>query len=912
MIKLQSVNKYYAKGKNNELHVINDATLELPAAGFISFFGKSGSGKTTLLNVVGGLDGFDRGSISYDGREMKKYSMSEADKYRRSHVGYIFQNYLLLENKSVYDNLRLALETLGVTDEEEQQKRIKYVLTAVGLYKFRKKPAGNLSGGQMQRVSIARALLKECRVIIADEPTGNLDSENTIEVMNILKKISKKTLVLLVTHNREIADFYSDRVVEISDGKITADYEGQAAFGEERQAELNVKHEKKIYLKDLKKEELNGESVKLNFYTGEDSPRKIELNVVVKGNTVYLDSPNPENLVVVREGNIELINDHYKAMKKEDVNEFQFDISWYDDSKKQPAFKRFLSSFKRTMSAFWRAPIRKRIFHFIFFFIGMMTGVCLLALNSYGSIDVSSSSNEPGVYLLADEDAEFGYYETPALSVDKRDAAIEAGYITAAYVFSPYGNYTNISYSYNTQRRIETTESCYFYSYSDLSSDYALLAGSAPTAKNQAVLGKKIADSYLSALGFDDNDYQRLLGLELQYNLYGTNYTVCGVSEANTNSAYIQSLYYEDSKSDYYYGDVNVFYTKDVEYDLVQGTEPTAKNEILIRAGVCDGLVGKEITADVTSYFLYTTVPYTVTGTFTPKGETAAEILTLDPTLAGGSCYLSEQIQSITVMRYYHLISTQSMKEFTGEVYTAIDGNSRLPEEGKKEALVHAYSGYSLGDKLNGTDIIVAGYFYDGDLSSIYDVYLTDVAKVSYVVQTADYYGNIYYRLTDEGVNGLKALGIKAYTPTEYNYRLQKENQSVEMLIFLVIALILLAFIVIYVYFSTRSRLISQIRSVGIYRCMGATRWQIIRKYMAEILVETIFTTLIGYLIVIFAYSFLYDAFLYMNGVTLALNPFFAILGVAVLFAVNLVFGLLPVVLLLRKTPAEINSEYDI
>ena len=150
MIKINNLNKYYNKSKNNEIHVIDDTSLELPSTGLICFIGKSGSGKSTLLNVIGGLDKADSGSISYDNLKMEKYNMKKMDLFRKNNVGYVFQNYLLIENKTVYDNLRIALEIIGIYDEVEKQKRIEYVLKSVGLFKYRKKLAGKLSGGEQQ------------------------------------------------------------------------------------------------------------------------------------------------------------------------------------------------------------------------------------------------------------------------------------------------------------------------------------------------------------------------------------------------------------------------------------------------------------------------------------------------------------------------------------------------------------------------------------------------------------------------------------------------------------------------------------------------------------------------------------------------------------------------------------------
>ena len=167
MIKTTNLNKYFNKGKRNEIHVVNDANIELPNKGFITILGESGSGKTTLLNVIGGLDRF-KGTIQYDDKVINDYNMTKMDEYRGSNIGYIFQNYNLISNISVYDNLKLQLELIDITDKDEVKKRIEYALSVVGLYKYRKKKPNELSGGQQQRVSIARALVKKYKILICD------------------------------------------------------------------------------------------------------------------------------------------------------------------------------------------------------------------------------------------------------------------------------------------------------------------------------------------------------------------------------------------------------------------------------------------------------------------------------------------------------------------------------------------------------------------------------------------------------------------------------------------------------------------------------------------------------------------------------------------------------------------------
>ena len=179
MIKLKGVNKYFNKGKKNQIHVINDTTLELGSKGLVALLGPSGSGKTTMLNAIGGLDKVNSGDIFVDGVKITAKSASKIDEIRNLNIGYVFQDYKLIDNMTVYENVAMVLRMIGIKDEEEIKKRINYILETLGIYRYRNRMADMLSGGERQRVGIARAIAKNPKIIIADEPTGNLDSANS-------------------------------------------------------------------------------------------------------------------------------------------------------------------------------------------------------------------------------------------------------------------------------------------------------------------------------------------------------------------------------------------------------------------------------------------------------------------------------------------------------------------------------------------------------------------------------------------------------------------------------------------------------------------------------------------------------------------------------------------------------------
>ena len=221
MLKLENITKIY-DGKNFKQKALDNVNLSFRKSEFVSILGPSGSGKTTLLNIIGGLDKYTSGDLIIDGVSTKNYKDASWDAYRNKKIGFVFQNYNLISHQTVLSNVILALTISGIT-KKERIKRAKKVLEDVGLIEHLNKKPTQLSGGQMQRVAIARALVTNPDIILADEPTGALDSETSVQIMKILKNISKEKLVIMVTHNNELASLYSDRIISLKDGVIIND-----------------------------------------------------------------------------------------------------------------------------------------------------------------------------------------------------------------------------------------------------------------------------------------------------------------------------------------------------------------------------------------------------------------------------------------------------------------------------------------------------------------------------------------------------------------------------------------------------------------------------------------------------------------------------------------------------------------
>ena len=265
---------------------------------------------------MGGLDKVQKGKIYIDGNKITKVPTARRDKIRSLKIGYVFQNYHLLSHLTVSQNVAMVLKMMGMKKKDEITKRVNYVLEVLGMYPYRNRLSYMLSGGQKQRVAIARAIVKNPNIIIADEPTGNLDSKNTIEIMNILKTISKEKLVILVTHEKELAKFYASRIIKVVDGKIVSDEPN------ENEEELDYRMYHNIYLKDMPYHDTIGKNgIQIEYYG--EKEEEISITMAMKNGNLYIQS-NKKIEPVDENSSIELIDDHYKKMSKEIYEKYRF------------------------------------------------------------------------------------------------------------------------------------------------------------------------------------------------------------------------------------------------------------------------------------------------------------------------------------------------------------------------------------------------------------------------------------------------------------------------------------------------------------------------------------------------------------------------------------------------------------
>ena len=249
MLQLQHISKVYHTG-NQEFHALKDISIRFRENEFVSILGQSGSGKTTLLNIIGGLDQYTSGDLLIQGKSTKQFKDRDWDSYRNHTIGFVFQSYNLIGHQTALSNVEIAMTLSGVSKAERKKRAIE-ALERVGLKDHLYKKPNQMSGGQMQRIAIARALVNNPKVVLADEPTGALDSETSLQIMDLLKDIAKERLVIMVTHNPELAKTYSTRIVQVLDGNILSDSNPYDPTEETKQGDIQFTKTKMSFMTAL-------------------------------------------------------------------------------------------------------------------------------------------------------------------------------------------------------------------------------------------------------------------------------------------------------------------------------------------------------------------------------------------------------------------------------------------------------------------------------------------------------------------------------------------------------------------------------------------------------------------------------------------------------------------------------------
>ena len=818
MIKIEKVNKYYNKGKANQIHVINNTSMTLPDEGIVCLLGPSGCGKTTLLNAIGGLDKVDQGTITIDGQRITRFSSSKIDSIRNARIGYIFQNFNLLDDRTVFENVAIALRMIGIRDNTTVTARVRYCLEKVGIDQYRNKLAGSLSGGQRQRVAIARAIVKNPSIIIADEPTGNLDSANTLEIMNIIKTISKERLVILVTHERNIAEFFSDHVAEMKDGKIIK------AYNNDSSRYLDYQLENKIYLKDMAvHKDFKQDDVNVDVYSDEE--RQADIKVVIRGNNLYINTGGRLN-VVDESANIEMVDDHYTAMDESYFEDNDFDYTACLPSKYKAKYtsvyrlSNMISSGWKTVKGFKR--IRKvlmigYVFAAMFAFLAVSNVMGLLDMKpvdyrtTNGNYVTIPNTEKTEDMLDLVEDLETVAYVLPG--------------DTRKLVTLPLDDYLQTSYA---QEDLAVS-----LVLTSVLAPEQLVAGSMPADPHDVVIDKALIDEFLRektgiSVGLDT--MEEFIGRRITIpNL--DDYRITGISDTESPSLYVdpsQAMYILTNGNDIS-GDFSILGVgdEDEEEDLIKMGKvmdlDLTKNKIKIKKG--------------------------------RKPEQAYE----------------------TIINAYH------------EDEIEIGKTVNVKIAGRKLTVVGYYTSDSLDDDTYYVHADTIKEDYIGRQKN-FSAYAPDVPLFKSILDKE----GMAYKVNDTSDR-------KAYI----NARKDSLTSS------LIVAGIIFLISLIEMFLMLRSSFLSRIKEVGTLRAIGLKKKDIYRMFTGEIMVITFLTAIPGIAIMYFALTQLVTITYYIEGLYIV-NPLIAVVTFAVILAFDLLAGLIPVFVTMRKTPAQILARTDI
>ncbi len=802
MIKVQNINKIYNKNKRNALHALNNVEVTFPTKGLVVLLGESGSGKTTLLNVIGGMDKFDSGKLHIDEKTIEGYDAKILDQIRSNQIGMVFQNYYLLPHETVYENIAITLRLIGITEQEEIDKRIDYLLDAVGLPKYKKRLANQLSGGEQQRIAIARALAKNPRLLLADEPTGNLDSKNTIAIMEIIKQVSAEKLVIMVTHERELADFYADKIIELEDGKIIRDVENTS------NGNLDYTSGSDIYLGDLTHETLTSEHSKIELYTDNKSvklsPRLIYLN-----GTMYLDlqdTPAKKLVNVKDRPDINIYKESLGETVETKIKPFDFDkISSTTPKEKAVDPIDFKTVFKQTMTRFLSATKGQKLLFFSFAIGAMILTYAIASIFN--------------VITVRDDD--FLVLPREAISINKDNMT-----------------------------------------HDDLAS-----------LQNHHAIDEVLMLNHIAIF------------YEIP-RIFSTASSTQEVTSAIIDSARLS------------------------EADLTHGDLPSTPYEIVIDAGwMRRHIINRDpfhsLNLTQPEQMLNFKLMMPVNGDFIPF-EVVGIVDLETPVIYGHHALMVELAQPFHVLELHEenleLVSGVLPSE-TGEILYAADYAD--PD------LIDNFSSYEV--TISGETYQVVGLYRLKTIDSYHPITLKETAE-HLLFKLTDFPSQERFIIANDVSSAeeyLQSLSFEAthiYSTTRSEYLARQIQESRPTLVFagFIIGAMVLSF-----YFVIRSSMIHRIYEIGVFRSLGTKKRHILKRFVYESAIITTFSSLLGYILMnyllINTQAFFGDD---LRIVYISLQTI--IVGLIVIYGINILSGMIPVYVLLRKSPAQINTQYDV
>lgn len=885
MIKLDKLNKYYFKHKSNEIHVLDDVSLEFADVGFTTILGPSGSGKSTLLHVIGGLDRAS-GSITYDDIKFNKLCDRKMDLYRNEKIGYIFQNYHLLPDLTVYQNLKIQLELIGIKNQDEIDKRIDLCLKVVGMDKYKRRNVTALSGGQQQRVAIARALVKGAKVIIADEPTGNLDSKNSIEVMNILKSLSEKCLIILVTHDQALASHYSDRIIRIKDGHIISDETNN------NDNTYLTSNKGKIYLDQLQEEIICDNNHKISLFSNEKE--NINIKVVIVNDEIYIEELSGRSVKVVGQ-NTDMV--FVKTTPKEENKVVKVNEDFIFDKPKPSSLKdKFVNIFnviKSSFLSFMFAKKRTKIVHFCFLFIGILLCFCLSSLKYSTAIDESVLNDYIGSAVRvsaknATIDSKYGYtfeYGEVKQIIEEDNGAIG--------LVDPL-NEAIIRYRYISNRIISFNcgEKCFAATSYLLNNDIKLKG-------KEIALSRVLAQELINYLDpFGVKSEQDLFDGEFEgffTGVYDGDFVIKEVFDYPSrvimfsDELYL-SLYTTTAAQGFSYRYLE-------EGEVLPDFEPVEPSKPY--------LMDVYMSSNLKNYVKESSL-FEVAGYFSSSDF---EVVFLNKADYDTFVYNMVASSGMNVMPY----ESFSYELVEGDL--PVNDNEIIIPDAIKKLFPIGSNYHASGSKGISYKYTVTGYFKtEYAVNSSYVFANTKTAYLRSMIEPYDKASYNLYQVLDFHTTDPEKL-IARFEEMGYDADLVRdivitESSSLkidESKLTIIISITIFIVMIIFIFFISRSKMLSSIYNIGVYRALGSMKKRIYVKYFFDSLVLTTFTVVLGYMIM---YAFVCYADDYLYGLSISLSEL--LISIGSIYILMTIASLLPVVTLLKKTPIEIIGKYDI
>ncbi len=889
MIKIQNSNKYYNKGKSNELHVINDTTITLPDTGLVCILGESGSGKTTLMNTVSGLDDFADGTIDVDGVAIKSFGDENQEKIRNEKFGYIFQNYYLLMDRTVEYNIMLALSMYDIPVEQKEE-RIEYVLRSVDMWRYKKRLVSQLSGGQQQRIAIARALAKSPKVIFADEPTGNLDEANTMNIMGILKKISEKCLVIVVTHEKAIADFFADKILWIADGKI------EKELDQDCHAVYQYIDDNNLYLKEFEKKEIINGQIEADVF-GHNPEQPITLRVVCENGKLYLNVADISNVeFLTEESDKEVIDSKRPVVEMNEMDNISYELEAIEGAKKPKITTREIVEIA---VANIRSMGKKQIFLALtLFVISIMIAVSVQDILSVLHVDKQDMVTRDSHYYEV-ELAQDSYLSVKGFRRNferMMDCFEEAG--MEAIVIPN----TVLTYEYQGFKQLENfhipIESFSFVKLEQLKEE-DLLYGEMPSGLYEVVLDKWFVENFIQATSEAEEiitDIKQVIGGKIATE-QGYELEIVGICETEE-----PNIYANEEIIFLLGGTGSKIITESIAADEIEGFEKTELG--IPEEDVVEVLVPESVLQE--RYLNHLRVEY-------------SELLDAYNWVKECERWLEwAERESFEEDIKYAKEACDEAREFYDNI---VESCGITYEQYKELEKGDGYKNFEYeGLLLGGISYITKGCYPDGaNVDYVIADEALDIVKIGNISVAKRFYlyvedteGDVEQRIldaiTDDTIERNLTINIvNEFENAEQDYQEEIKEQFGSRIL-VVITIFLISLIILY--FIMKSNAIARMQDLGVYRMLGISKKSIIGMFAYENFIITSYTSVLGVLLTAVAG-------MVISGIesfqTIVIYPWYAVLlTIVFLYVANIFVGILPIMKMLKLPPAQLAAKYDI